>query len=143
MKNNITVFILMLLISLPVYADSPSALRKSNESKASGNPIMIYNHTNTDIAYVMLGACGGFIYAIERGGMDLYHASTGDNYATFEVGICKNKIGSFCYLYESLQNCVNNVHYNADHIKTIDVNSLTSCTVTCMDGSSTSCQQTG
>jgi len=91
-----------------------------------------------------MGVYGGATYAIKKGMSDVYHSGTGDQYATFDVGICKSITGDGegCAEFDAIRPCSNG-HYNADLIKSIVVNSLTSCTITCLDGGTTSCKQSG
>ncbi len=112
-------------------------------NSAEANPIKLINQTNTDIAYVMSAPGLNAAYGIKMGKTSTYHSKSWDEYSTIEVGICKLIEDDVCVDFESLQNCVNNARYNAYHIKTIQINSLNSCTVKCLDGTSTSCMQTG
>jgi hypothetical protein len=138
---------LALIATLPALANSDQGLRQESESRGNGNPITIYNHTKHHIVYEMstFGMFNG-TYTITRGGSDVYRSKEYDEYATFKVGYCKKVDWFFGYCEDDpspLENCVNGEHYNADHIKTIHINSSTSCTVTCLDGSTTSCKQSG
>ena len=112
------------------------------QGKGHWNPITIYNNTGTDIAYVMSGIYGGVAYGIQTGMTDVYHSGTGDEFASFEVGVCKSMPtnGGPCMEHQTVSPCVDG-HYNADLIGSIQVNSLTSCSITCLDGGSTSCKQ--
>ena len=133
--------VLALSITLPVYAGF-----KSDTPKKVGNwnAITIFNNTDTDIAYTVMGAYGGAVYGIKSGLADIYHSGVGDEYAYFMVGTCQHMTnnGGRCDQAGPQQVCPNS-HYNADLIKAIYINSLTSCTVTCLDGSDTSCKQSG
>lgn len=129
MKNVSAVF-LLLLVNLPVLAVDIS-------------PINIVNNTGKDVAYIMSAPGLNAIYGILSGEMSAYHPKSWDEFSTVEVGLCKLIEDDVCVEVESLSNCVNNARYNAYHIKSIQINSITSCTVKCADGSATSCRQAG
>lgn len=132
-----------LLICLPAFATE-------NQPRGNNNPITLYNNTNTPIRYSMVTFSWGAVYAIKRHSSDVYHSKYADEYMTIDVGECKNVAwdlwaGEICTDEnpQPMQNCVDNVHYNGNLIKTITINSVNSCTVTCLDGGSTSCKQSG
>lgn len=132
-----------LLISLP-------ALATENQPRGNNNPISVYNNTNTHIRYSMVTFSWDTDYVIKRHSSDVYHTKYADEYVTIAVGECKKVewnmfAGEICMDEDRqpLQNCVDNVHYNGNLIKTIAINSLNSCIVTCLDGGSTSCKQSG
>lgn len=133
--------LLALAVSIPVYAGF-----KSENPKKTGNwnAVTIFNNTGVDIAYTMMGSYGGAVYGIKSGLADVYHSGVGDEYAYFMVGVCNHMTnnGGRCDQAGPQQVCPN-AHYNADLIKAIYINSLTSCTVTCLDGGDTSCKQSG
>lgn len=146
MKKYLITAFLILFTSLTAYAENTADFHKSINTRGNNNRITIYNNTNSDISYIMETFSFSAVYAIPRGRVDVYHSKYADEYLTVNIGVCK-RMGDndSCVEYEqgSMQNCVNNVHYNGNLIDTIQVNSLTSCTVTCLDGSTTSCKQSG
>jgi hypothetical protein len=113
--------------------------------KAAFNPVTIYNDTDWDVVYVMRGMYGGAVYSLQRRGMAVYYSGVGDEYATFEVGVCHEMTQGECALghYELPHNCVERRHFNADLMKSIELVSLTTCAVLCWDGGSESCRQSG
>ncbi len=109
------------------------------------NPVMIMNSTSQDIAYKVVSHANKSdnLYGVKMGREDTYHAGFGDKNATFYVGICAHMDynGGRCSKLEpdTFKNCVNNVHYNAELVKVVQVRSPSICRVICLDGSSTSC----
>jgi|SRR5688572_25187785 len=139
-KIIITLFVITSFFSLPVFAGVKA--ERSNVN-AKWNAITLYNNTNTDIAYLISGSYGGAVYGIKRGGNDIYHSGMGDEFASIKIGVCNGGVNrDQCPSFGPLAVCVDG-HYNADYIKSIQINSLSSCTVTCLDGSPTSCKQIG
>ena len=143
MKNSITalsVLSLALLTSSQVYAGSST---DTDQARSLVNTISIFNNTNNDIAYrVISTSLGDNLYGIKRGRNSSYNAKFGDTNATFEIGQCKSiNFAGLCVEADasSITNCVGNTRYDAYHIKKIKINSLSSCTITCLDGSATSC----
>lgn len=136
------IFLALALLSLSTaYAGN----KNNHHLKPDGswNRIEIYNNTGQAIAYVMMGVYGGAQYGIAAGGTDTYHSGIGDQYATFNVAACGKVDRDACLNVTSqLKSCTDG-HYNADLIRRIDVNSLSSCAVICNDGSTTSCKQSG
>ncbi len=134
-------------ISLTFLACAPSyaALEKSaNELRPTLNTIEIVNNTDDDIVYrVHSSSSANMYYGVEHRNTSKYHSKPGDSKATFEVGVCQqlNNLTGFCTKFKSksLKNCLGHTYYNADKIDSITINSLTSCTVRCNDGTSTSC----
>lgn len=130
--------------------DIPKANMVYNTTKAAGssNKIMIYNDTDSDIAYVMMGTMSGAVYGLKRGANGIYVTGSNrfggtDAYTEIDVGVCTqlNENGT-CDAPGKLPACIAG-HYNAELIKEVRVTSLTSCAVTCTDGSTTSCKQSG
>lgn len=120
----------------------------TTKANASGNKIVIYNDANTDIAYVMMGTMSGAVYGLRRGANGIYVAGSNrfggtDTYTEIDVGTCTqlNDNGT-CDAPGKMPACIPG-HYNAELIKEVRVTSLTSCTVTCTDGTTTSCKQSG
>lgn len=139
MKKLLTGFLLTLSLANPTFVGA----HPTQTTKDSWNPITIYNNTGKHIAYAMMGSYGGAVYGIEKDMTDVYHSGIGDQYATFQVAICKNNTSRDphgCNDLEPLKPCSNG-YYNANLIKSIVVNSLTSCIITCLDGGLTSCKQ--
>jgi hypothetical protein len=145
MKNLIAAFFLVLLANASVCASAAPELINGNINKASWNPITIKNNTPYDLAFRVVSRSfyGDAMYGIKKGSTDIYHSGRGDTTATLLVGVCSwmVKDGGLCTRVEPLTvaNCFGGVHYNAEKIKSIQVNSLKSCVVTCLDGSKTSC----
>lgn len=145
MKNLIAASFLVLLASASVCASAESANSQYQANKAPANPISIKNNTPYDIAFKVVSRSfyADMMYGIKKGSTDIYHAGPGDKNATLLVGVCSwmVKDGGVCTKVEplSVNNCFGGVHYNADKIKSIQVNSPKSCVVTCLDGSKTSC----
>lgn len=139
-KIVLTITVLLISASLPLYAGVKTAMPKGN-----WNPISIYNHTKADVAYEMDGSYGGAIYGIKAKNVDIYHSGTGDEYATFDVGACNElpNNGGACTKPDNVVSCTGTTHYNADLIKQIDIYSVTSCKITCLDGGDASCKQSG
>lgn len=144
MKKTILSLLLLSVLTQSAYAGSKTDFTKPQEAKGNYNPVVIYNRTGTDVAYVMNGSYGGAVYGIRKGASDVYHSGYGDTYATFDVGICDQMDinGGPCHQSRNIMNCSGG-HYNADYIKSITINALNSCTITCLDGGSTSCKQSG
>ena len=142
MKKIIAASFLGLLVSLPIYAGNGAELKES-DSRGNGNPITIYNKTDADVAYVMETFFFDAIYYINKGSQGVYKSKYADEYVTVDVGepLHDNNGNIVGVDYNSLHNCVGNVHYNGNLIRSIEINSLNSCTVTCLDGGSTSCKQ--
>jgi len=143
MIKSMVSLILGLLTCLP-------SLAADNQPRGNNNPITLYNNTSTHVRYSMKTFSFSADYAIKRHSQDVYHTKYADEYLTIEVGECKNVewkmfTGEICRDEnpQPLQNCVANSHYNGNLIKTITINSLHSCTVTCLDGGTTSCKQSG
>ena len=145
MKNSIkacAVLSLAFLISSQAYAGSSAV---ENKVKSMLNDISITNSTNKDVAYRVVSSSGSDnLYGIKHGKTDVYHAKTnGDKKVTFEMGECKriNSITGLCLEVDanSMKNSVSNKHYHAYLIKTIKISSINACTVTCLDGTATSC----
>jgi hypothetical protein len=139
--KSIAAFSLILLASSYAYAASETSM---NEARGLLNSVSIKNNTNKDVVYRMLSSSAANIYyGVKHGRSAKYHTKPGDRHMTFEVGVCKhlNKLTGLCVDFDSitLNNCVGGANYNADHIKSITVNSLTSCAITCDDGGSSSC----
>lgn len=146
MKKYFISAFLLFFVNITAYAENSADFDKSSSIRGNNNRITIYNNTGTNINYIMKTFSFDSIYAIPSGKVDIYHSKYADEYLTIEIGLCHHmRDNDTCddVNYESLHNCVNNVHYNGNLIDTIQVNSLTSCTVTCLDGSTTSCQQSG
>ncbi len=140
MKN---IFVPLCLFALFV---STTGYATGDQARGNGNPIMLYNKTNTDVAYIMETFSFSAVYGIKKGQADIYHSKHADEYVTIKVGECKKiNHNGLCEQVDfvTLQNCVGNVHYNGDLISAISIKSLNSCTVTCLDGGTTSCKQTG
>jgi hypothetical protein len=144
MKKIIAASFLGLLVNLTIYAGNGAEL-KASDSRGNGNPITVYNKTDADVAYVMETFFFDAIYYINKGSEGIYKSKYADEYVTVAVGEpLHNKSGNIIGVdYNSLQNCVNNVHYNGNLIRSIEITSLKSCTVICLDGGSTSCKQGG
>jgi len=134
---------ILLSLSLCLIA-STSALAgyQNSQDKTLGNwnRITIYNHTNQTIAYVMSGIFGGATYAIGANGTDIYHSGLGDEYAEVKVGGCTQANKGSCTEPVNVAICSGDGHYNANRIKEVHINSLTSCAITCLDGGVTSCK---
>jgi len=139
MRKNLLACGLLCLLSVATIAKTNT---QSPTVKGNWNPITIFNKTDKDIAYTIETFQFDNIYEIKKGRSDIYHSKDADEYATIRVGTCTRRENNQCVEY-SLQNCVNNIHYNADHISKIEINSLGSCAVTCLDGTTTSCRQMG
>lgn len=152
MKNNhILVFLILFSISYSAFAKNRvwvNNVRPVNNPNAPHNPITIYNNSGKDIAYIMMGTYGGAIYGIPSGKSDIYHSGDGDTYVAFQVGLCHGIHSSFfgwnCDSSELINNC-SSQHYNAELIKAIYINSANpnACSVTCLDGGTESCKQSG
>lgn len=144
MKNSImalTVLSLALLTSSQVSAGSSTV---ADKAKSITNTVHVANNSDKDIAYrVLSGSTSDNLYGVKRGKRDNYHAKFGDENTTFEIGECKriNSITGLCLELDasSMNNCVGGKHYDAYKIKTITINSATSCSVTCHGGGSSSC----
>lgn len=134
-------------ISLTLLACAPSyaALEISaNDLRPTLNTIEIVNNTDDDIVYrVHSSSPANMYYGVEHRNTSKYHSKPGDSKATFEIGVCQefNNLTGICTKFKSrsLKNCLGNTYYNTNKIDSITINSLTSCTVRCNDGSSTSC----
>lgn len=139
MKIKISSFIALLIFTSPLYAGSKTDFTASNLSH--WNPISIYNNTENDIAYLVNGSYGGVIYGIPAGAADLYHSGFGDSNASFDVALCTKVVGDRCIEPSPapVKPCTPD-RYNAEEIHSIRIDSLTSCTVVCNDGTATSCK---
>lgn len=121
---------LLLLVNLPVLAVK--------------NAVTLNNRTNTDIVYMLQTIYNDGFYGIKASQSDVYHAGQGDEYATLLAGVCKFMPynGGACKVVDgdTLRNCVGGAYYNFNLVKEVNINSLRGCTVTCLDGSTTSCK---
>jgi hypothetical protein len=144
MKNSIlalSVLSLAFLISSQVSADSNTI---TNKAHSITNDVHVANNSDKDIAYrVLSSSASDNLYGIKRGKRDTYHAKYGDENTTFEIGECKriNSITGLCLEFDanSMTNCVSGIHYDAYKIRTVTINSASSCSVTCHGGGSSSC----
>lgn len=145
MKNIITTCLLVLFTSASIEALAAPKQSDSDVNRAYWNPITIKNNTPYDIAYTMHSRSylADMRYGIKKGATDTYHSGNGDKNATMIVAVCSwmTRNGGGCSKVEPLtiSNCTGGVHYNAEQIKSIQINSLKSCEVTCLDGTKTSC----
>jgi hypothetical protein len=142
---NKTILTSCFALLIAVSANAVFATQSTTKVRGNNNPITVHNKTDTDIAYIMNTFSFSNTYAIKRGKVDVYHSKYGDEYLTVVVAPCKRIENGVCMELDpqNLHNCVNNAHYNGNLIDTIMVNSLDSCTVTCLDGGTTSCKQSG
>ncbi len=139
--KSLTAVSLLLLASSSIYAASDVA---ANESVRSLNSISIINGTDKDVVYRFLStSAANMYYGVKHGKSAKYHTKPGDKHTTVEIGECKhfNSLTGLCLSFDSknIKNCVGNTYYNADKVDSITINSLSSCTVKCTDGSSSSC----
>jgi hypothetical protein len=150
-KNLVLFFLILFSINYSAFAENRvwvNNARSVNDPNARYNSITIYNNSGKDIAYVMMGVFGGAIYGIPSGEVDIYHSGDGDTFATFQVGICHgihhDLFGWNCDSFELISNC-SSQHYNAELIKSIYIKSANpnSCSITCSDGGTNSCKQSG
>lgn len=137
MKSSVKAMLLVLLVNAPVYATEMPRLQGTN------NPITLYNHTTSNVGYTMKTfLIADRDYGIQAGKKSVYHSHYADEYLTVMVGVCALiSWNGVCREmdYRTYKNCVNNVHYDGNLIKEIHIDSLRSCTVTCVDGSNDSC----
>lgn len=142
MKQWVLTSLLMLMVGSSAYA---AGSQHSDITMMFGAPIIVHNDSSSDIAYSISSNSifNDNIYGIKVGRADVYHAGTGDTRATIYAGNCSALSGNglICHKVEgrSLVNCVNYVHYDINLVDTIHIKSPNACTVTCLDGSATSC----
>lgn len=110
------------------------------------NKVKVINNSGKDIGYVIISASDNpdNIYGIKSKKTDNYHAkATGDINATVKIAPCIkiNKISGMCTEFNSqnLTNCVKEARFDFYKVKSLKILSATSCTVTCDDGSDSSC----
>ena len=145
MKKYTSLLSLLILSSLyisPVLADKNDA----DNDRTVLNKVKIINNTSKDSGYVIISASDNtdLIYGIKAKKSDTYHAkATGDVNATIKVAQCNkiNKVTGVCneYTANSMKNCVKESRYDFYKVKSVKINSLGSCSVTCNDGDTTSC----
>lgn len=139
--KTITAISLLLLASSSICAANEVT---ANESTRALNTVHIINTTDKDVTYRLVStSAANMYYGVKHGKTAKYHSKPGDKHSTFEIGECKhfNSLTGLCLSFESkdIKNCVGNTYYNANKINSITINSLSSCTVKCVDGSSSSC----
>lgn len=132
---------LFFVVNSPIYA-SAKAHNASRGDKF--NSVQIINNTDNDVVYRMLSSStANMYYGVKHRNSAKYHAKPGDTHMTIEIGDCErfNYTSGLCTKFNSkkLRNCVGNTYYNANEVDSITINSLSSCTVNCNDGTSTSC----
>lgn len=137
----VTALSLFLLSSCPIYAAHGKAC---NVTRDKLNSVHIINNTDSDVVYRMLSSsAANMYYGVKHRNSSKYHAKPGDSHTTFEIAACErfNNTSGICIKFDpkKLKNCVGNTYYNANEIDSITINSLSSCTVNCNDGTSTSC----
>lgn len=139
MRKTLAALLLVCFIGSPAYAADKA---EPNTTRGNWNPVLIANNTNSDFFYVMETFAFDSIYEIKAHRQEVYHSKYADEYVTFRIGTGKSRENNQGMEYD-LQNCVNNVHYNGNLISSIEITSPTSCKVTCLDGGTTSCRQSG
>lgn len=145
MKHYLSHLSLILLSSLgfsSVFAD----IHELDTERTPLNKVKIINNTKKDIGYVVVSASANsdILYGIKAHKTDTYHAkATGDVNATVKVALCNkiNKLTGVCneYVFSSVKNCLNESRYDFYKVKSVKVNSLDDCVITCNDGGKTSC----
>lgn len=144
MKTRLTVITalsLALLANSPIFAEQAKV---KNASRDKLNSVIIVNNTDKDLAYRVLStSAANMFYGVKHRNSSKYHAKPGDSHATFDIAECErfNNASGLCIKFDAkkLKNCVGNTFYNANEVDSITINSLSSCTVNCNDGTSTSC----
>ena len=103
------------------------------------NRIMLYNDSPYTISYLFWNnSIPSSAYYIQRGSTDLYHSGIGDSAAILVFSACTEATpyGGPCRTYEWH---ILPQMYNAELISTIHIKSIYDVTVSCLDGSATSC----
>ena len=130
MKKIILTLFLLLTFNLPVFA--------------ANHPINVFNDTNKNIAYVMMSnSSTESIDELMPHSVRLYFPSmlNGENIAVVAT-ICNMEPGekNHCASYNEFTQCTDG-YYDSNLISAIHIKSATSCMVTCVDGSATSCKR--
>ena len=131
-------------------SNSNYILNKPKATNTASNAVTIYNDTNVDAAYIVMGTIGGNVGGIKRGTQVIYNAGKGgpmsgdDHYAELLVGICSdiNEWGN-CNASGKTPNCIAG-HYDFYLVKAVHITAVSpvpSCTITCLDDTATSCKQ--
>jgi hypothetical protein len=143
MKHCIIALLLCSLVSLAAQAEDKLSLPKPQRLQGNLTNILIFNHTDKNIGYQVKepSIFPDRVYQIPMGESDDYRTKFSDENMAFMVGICTDMGHFSCNDYDLLSfvRCTPNKTYNGNLIRSIDVNTLNSCTVTCLDGGTTSC----
>lgn len=145
MKQHIPLLSLVLFSSLNL----SSAMANTNEVDTDRTPlnkVKIINNTAKDLGYVIISASNNTdnLYGVKAKKSDTYHAkATGDVNATIKIALCNkiNKVTGVCseFAANSVKNCVSEARYDFYKVKSVKIDSLDSCVITCNDGDKTSC----
>lgn len=143
MKKYLAALLLSSLFTGSVFANTDLLQDKSQRFSGNLNNILIFNHTDKNLAYQIKepSIFPNSVYQIPTGESDVYHTKFSDEKFTFIIGICTDMGHFTCneYDYYSFVRCTPNKKYNGNLVRSIDIDSLTTCSVTCLDGSTTSC----
>ncbi len=143
MKKCLAALLLTSLFNLPVHAEMNFFGDKTQRFSGNLTDIIIFNHTDKNLAYQFLepSIFPDSVYQIPMGESEIYHTKFSDEKMTLMIGVCTDMGHFTCsgYDYYSFVRCTPNKKYNGNLIRSIDINSLSTCTVTCLDGTATSC----
>lgn len=143
MKRCLATLLLASLFTCSAQADMDFFADKVQRFSGNLNDILIFNHTDKNLAYQFLepSIMPNFVYQIPMGESEVYHTKFSDEKMTLMIGVCTDMGHFSCneYDYYSFVRCTPNKKYNGNLVRSVDINSLTSCTVTCLDGTTTSC----
>ncbi|MBX9587230.1 MAG: hypothetical protein K2X50_08235 [Gammaproteobacteria bacterium] len=142
MKKCLAALLLTSLFNLPVHAEMALG-DKTQRFQGNLSDIFIFNHTDKNIAYQFLepSIFPDSVYQIPMGESDTYNTKFSDEQMVFKIGVCSDMGHFSCneYDYQGFVRCTPNKRYNGNKVRSIDITSLTTCTVTCLDGTATSC----
>lgn len=144
MKSSLVSLLLASLLSFTAQGQNLASGQK-NQPSFSGNlnSILIYNHTDKNVAYQMVepSIFPDKVYQIPMGEYENYRSKFSDDNVAVMVGICSDMGYFSCNDYDKLSfvRCTPHKTYNANQVRSIDITTLSTCNVTCLDGTTTSC----
>ncbi len=143
MKKWLAALLLTSVITSSAQAEMDFFGEKTHRFSGNLTDIIIFNHTDKNVAYQFLepSIFPDTVYQVPMGESEIYHTKFSDEKMTLMIGICTDMGHFSCsgYDYYSFVRCTPNKLYNGNQVRSIDINSLSSCTVTCLDGTTTSC----
>ncbi|MBX9587053.1 MAG: hypothetical protein K2X50_07315 [Gammaproteobacteria bacterium] len=145
MKRRIPLLSLILLTALNL-SSAMASTAAIDTDRTPLNKVKIINNTAKDIGYIIISASTNtdLLYGVKAKKSDTYHAkATGDVNATVKVALCGkiNKVTGVCsqFVANSVKNCVGEARYDFYKVKSVKIDSLDSCIITCNDGDKASC----